>query len=253
MSIRAVINVATTPLYLRGQARLKQSILEASPGVGFDWRAYTGTPTGRCPPHAQRPYAFKAYALEMARRDGMQTLLWCDSSIVCLRDLRPLFERIERDGYWIANNGWTNYEWTADSAYEALFPAIMTPPPYPSGIVAARLVNRTIRHVVATAFGISVQHPIGRAILDQYFHLASETIAFCGPWTNAAYDGGLATRRTSTMRECGPADVRGHRHDQTALSVIAWRLGCELTSCPDIFAYYDGRCDSTILAAKMIE
>jgi len=31
--------------------------------------------------------------------------------------------------------------------------------------------------------------------------------------------------------------VRGHRHDQTAASVIAWRLGFELTNPPNIFAY----------------
>ena len=239
MAIRSVINVATTPHYMRGQERLYKSIHENSPGVGFDVRKYSQEPTMSCPPHATVPYAFKAYALEIARRDGMETLLWCDSSIVCLRDLTPLFERIERDGYWIANNGWTNAQWTADSAYAALFPEHV----YPNGDVCwedARGYNRAIPHVVATAFGLSMRHETGRAILAEYFRLASETKAFCGPWKN------------TPETPCGSPECLGHRHDQTALSVIAWRMGCKLTSCPEIFSYWEGRNESTILAAKGI-
>lgn len=237
--IRAIVNVATTPQYSRGQARLLDSIRKNSPGVGFDWRGWTDLPSTSCPPHDLVPYAFKAYALRIAANYGGETLLWCDSSIVCLRDLTPLFERIEREGYWIARNGWTNYEWTADSAYPDLFPD--------ETLDVSRVINKQIPHVVATAFGVSTRHPTGKAILDEYYRLAN-TKAFCGPWRNAEWTGPTSLRRGI----CGPADVLGHRHDQTALSVIAWRLGCQLTNCPEIFAYYDKANESTILAAKGI-
>ena len=45
------------------------------------------------------------------------TLLWCDACIVPVRPLEPLWEKIERDGYWFCANGWSNYEWTAALAY----------------------------------------------------------------------------------------------------------------------------------------
>ena len=46
-----------------------------------------------------------------------------------------------------------------------------------------------------------------------------------GPWRNDA------------TTPCGGPDVLGHRHDQTALSVIAARAGCKLTEPPEFFAY----------------
>ena len=59
-------------------------------------------------------------------------------------------------------------------------------------------------------------------------------------------------RHEKRMAPCGipgPLDVLGHRHDQTALSVIAWRLGCVLDAPPDTFAYKGGENEKTILIA----
>lgn len=211
----AVVNVATTDHYRRGTARLRMSRFTS------DARFYLWMyePPG-CPPHLERAYAFKAYALNAAADDGADLLLWCDSCILPVRSLEPLWARIERDGYWFARNGFSNYEWTADSAYPDLFPG--------ESLEDARAINRTIPHVVATAFGLNVRSEIGRAFLDEYFRLASETRAFCGPWT-----GGIGVQ---------------HRHDQTCASVIAWRLGMKLVDPPEIFSYPPGD-ERTILIA----
>ena len=237
--MRAVVNVATGS-YVRGQERLTEWCA-AHDVEYFTWRDQI--PAGS-PSHKDVPYAFKAYALRSAQAGGAKTLLWADACILPIRSLEPLWERIERNGYWIGNNGWTNYEWTADSAYAELFASTL------KGLERLfleddlRLLNRRIPHVVATTFGLSLEHPIGRAILDEYFRLASSTKAFCGPWKNTNYAG------QGDLRDvCGPSDVRGHRHDQTALSVIAWRFRCELTNSPDIFAYAPGQTENTILVA----
>lgn len=239
---RAIVNVATTPGYQRGQRRLEAALratgdICSSDPLSAAWFPWENLPQG-CPPHRERPYAFKAYGLKAASLRQCDSLLWLDSSIVPVQPLAPLWERIERDGYWISRNGWSNYEWTAEAAYPALFGD------WQGDAERLREVNRKIPHVVATAFGLSLRHPIGRAILDEYYRLASETDAFCGPWRN------------EPTTPCGPADVHGHRHDQTALSVIAWRLGAVLTDPPDVFAYAnrDGSVDPrTILEARGIE
>lgn len=242
MSKRAIVSVATGH-YVVGQTRLSAQLGDSFPLVNWvkipaEW-----------PSHQAKPYAFKAYALKEA--SGYDTLLWCDASIVLgPRPLADLFEKIERDGYWIARNGWTNYEWTADSAYPALFPGVDPE--------QAREVNRTIPHVVATAFGLSMNHPLGRVFLAEYYRLASETDAFCGPWANAACakDGPVITVSTYVdprrVNICGPWDVRGHRHDQTAASVIAWRLKMKLSDCPEWFAYKGSETDKTCLVAAGI-
>src|ERR1700735_3619574 len=110
---RAVVNVATGARYQRGQARLLQALAKygTATAVAMHW----GSIALVWPPHAERPYAFKAYAL-MSASISHDLLLWCDSSILPLRSLEPLWERIERDGYWFSDNGYSNYTWTANSA-----------------------------------------------------------------------------------------------------------------------------------------
>lgn len=240
---RCVVNVATTPQYQRGQDRL-MAALRNTGSISF------GPLPVAWPTHRDKPYAFKAYALKEASKHA-ELLLWCDSCILPIRSLEPLWERIERDGYWFSRNGWSNYEWTAEEAYPDLFTdpkwggrEAIGPPPQ-RWLEDAKNINRGIEHVVATAFGLSMRHPKGRAFLDEYYRLASETRAFCGPWWNLNHK----DCPTSKTTVCGPSDVRGHRHDQTAASVIAWRLGFELTSAPNIFAYKGGETEQTILVA----
>ena len=252
--MRAVVNWASGR-YVAGQERLTEW-LSAHDEEYFIWRDQL--PAG-APKHEDVPYAAKAYALRSVQAGGARTLLWTDACILPIAPLGPLWERIERDGYWISSQagpepdrGWSNYEWTADSAYPALFPQWQHKNWAGDDYASAKSVNRTIPHVVATTFGVSLDHPTGRAILDEYFRLASTTNAFCGPWTNSCYGTSkpeLVVNPNPRQHPCGPADVRGHRHDQTALSVIAWRLGCKLSQWPEIFAYRGHEDERTILCA----
>jgi hypothetical protein len=219
---RCVVNVATDR-YVIGQNRL--SALLTVPLV-----KWTDSLPPTSPAHNDVPYAFKAWALFEAARMGYSTLLWADACIVP-RDLTPLFERIERDGYWMSRNGWWNAEWTAESAYADL------------GVT--REENARIPHVVATAFGISLRHFKGAAFLAEYLRLA-QTNAFRGPWWNSNHP---EYRHLSHAERCGGSLVRGHRHDQSCASVIAWKLGFELTNPPDIFSYLGGETEKTVLIA----
>ena len=235
MSRRCVVNVGTGR-YITGTMRLQAQVRANGACAMQSWTENTPE---RWPSHQRKPYAFKAYALKETAGFA-DTLLWCDSSMVLgSRPLADLFEKIETDGYWIARNGWTNYEWTADSAYPHLFPGV--------DLEDAREMNRKIPHVVATAFGLSMKHSVGRVFLAEYFRLASQTSAFCGPWTN-----GPAYHDNARQAPCGPPDVHGHRHDQTAASVLAHRLGMKLSDCPEWFSYFGGETDKTCLIAKGI-
>lgn len=222
-----IVNVATGRHYGRGQRRLSAACNRHAMAM---WR--DELPAG-CPSHAEVPYAFKAFALASAAARGHKLLLWCDASILPIAPLEPLFDRIERDGYWISRNGWSNGEWTADSAYPDL------------GV--SREENWKIQHVIATAWGVSVRHPIGYLVLAEYLRLA-KTRAFCGPWRNRNHPDS-AKLPPEQSAPCGPPEVRGHRHDQTALSVIAWKLSLSLTDPPNVLAYKGGETDKTILVA----
>jgi hypothetical protein len=169
-------------------------------------------PTG-CPEHSEVPYAFKAWGIRDAIKAHYTHILWCDACIIP-RDLTPIWEMLDRQGYWISRNGWTNWEWTAQSAYPLL------------GVTPEE--NKQIPHVVATTFGINANHPTGQKIAEEYFRLAQNG-SFCGPWT-----GGVGIQ---------------HRHDQTALSLIAHRVGAKLTDPPKYFAYKGWETPETCLVA----
>lgn len=242
---RCIVNVATGP-YARGQARLAASLPDFGRiHNGKSWITHDDPSEKReqilmtwcdklppgSPTHERVPYGFKAFALNAADQADCKLILWVDASIVPYQSLTDLWGKIERDGYWISNNGWTNAEWTAESAYRDL------------GIT--REENERIPHVVATAFGLNLAHDKGRAFLDEYYRLA-ETRAFCGPWWNSNFP---EYQGRAGAAPCGDERVRGHRHDQTAASVIAWKLGMELTNPPAWFAYRGGETTDTVLVA----
>lgn len=211
--MRTVVTVATGP-YIKGQQRLLAEVVRQD----YNYKHWSGSLPGGSPAHKDVPYAFKAFAMKAAaaEQDGENTtLLWCDSCMIPIRSMEPIWEQIESDGYFVMNNGFSNYEWTADSAYKDLFPRLTYD-------CACRL-NREISHVVGGLVGLDLTKDVGQKFLAEWYRLASETKAFCGPWINA-------------NAACGPPDVRGHRHDQTALSVIAWSLDCKLTD-PPIMSY----------------
>lgn len=215
--MRAVINVATGR-YVIGQNRLRAALGDTRL-ISWANKLPPYSPT-----HQEIPFAFKAWALKAAADEGARTLLWADACIVPAQPLERLWEKIESDGYWIADNGFSNAEWTVPEAYADL------------GVTPDE--NERVPHVVATTFGISLNHPIGQYIFDEYLRLA-QTKAFCGP----------VRLLQGTRVSRGDMQVSGHRHDQTALSLIAYRAGCGLTKSPDFFAYKGGETEATVLLA----
>lgn len=228
---RAIVSVATNDYYGRGQNRLLQHACKVAPDAEpWFWRPGDHWPE-KCPPHEIVPFAFKAFALMDAAGAGYEQLLWLDACMVPLKRIDPIWAHAECYGAWLHENGYSNYEWTADEAYESLFPSV--------SIAIARGINRLIPHVVGGAFAIDLTHLGGRHFLAEYFRLASKTSAFCGPWTNANHvdQPGELRPYNRHYAPCGPADVRGHRHDQTALSVLAKRVLVPLTKGREFFAY----------------
>jgi hypothetical protein len=226
---RCIVNVATGH-YVIGQRRLRDSPY-IDPAEILTW---ADVMPPHSPSHLDVPYAFKAHAMRVAAEGGSDLVLWADACILPLRPLDRLWQQIETDGHWICRNGWANAEWTCDAAYPYL------------GVTPED--NWQIPHVVATAFGLNLRHPTGRAAMDEYLRLA-QTRAFCGPWCNRNHPDYAHMGLSGRCAPCGPVSVRGHRHDQTALSVIAWKLGMRLTDAPAVFSYRRGETDQTDLVA----
>lgn len=108
--IRTVINLSTQKYWV-GQDRLKASI-NGSYNTVF-WKHEQEVGTG---PHSENNYSFKPLAFKIANEIGYKKLLWLDASINVIKDLRPIFDIIETDGYFFQDSGWMNERWTNDRA-----------------------------------------------------------------------------------------------------------------------------------------
>jgi hypothetical protein len=100
--------------------------------------------------------------------DRHDALLWCGAAVKPVQSLGPLWERIE----------------------------------------SARSINQEIPQVIAAAFGLNLRSAIDRRFPDVYYRLASETRAFCGPWSNSnntPLEVAAESRKDGTVRTSGSA------------------------------------------------
>lgn len=74
--------------------------------------------------HAESPYGFKVHAFEWAFSQGFVHVLWLDSVISLVKDPQPIFETIERDGFFcLADAEWISRTSRADLfSYHKLTP-----------------------------------------------------------------------------------------------------------------------------------
>lgn len=206
---KVIVSVGVGSWFAKGIDRFEKTAREH----GYDgdflvWK--NGYPEGS-PTHQQVPYAFKTLAMLEAIEQRYDSALWVDAAIVVIKPLDALWEQIERDGYWIPLNGWDTGQWCADRALD------------PLGITRDQAFD--IPHAMACAMGFDLRDRVTCAVLGEWKRLALETDAFKGPWNNKNH-------------VCSQDDrVLGHRHDQTAIGVLAWRYGWRLTACPLHISY----------------
>lgn len=185
---RAIVNVSTDK-YRRGQNRLHDSLQGKTDAkiLLFDSEAAVGAA-----PHAEMNYSFKPMAIIKAYEMGYRQILWLDASMQAIKSLDPIFEIIERDGYFFQDSGWPNSRWTSEVAIEYF------------GTNEGEMLSSGV-------LGVDLDNEIGYKFFDQ--------------WTQAMRDGMFN----------GSWD--DHRHDQTAASLIAYKMGLKLQPGNTFFVY----------------
>ncbi len=225
-STDCIINVACGNWYPQGQDRL---ILNLD-AVGYrgdmmPWR--DRFPQGRT--HAEVPYGFKPFAFDEARKQGFQRVLWLDAAEVIEKPVTPIFDHIEKQGYFLMNNvGFNTGEWCSDAALQSL------------GL--DRETSFAMPHLMACVMGFDFSKPRSHEFLDAWIRLANDGKTFPGKHSNANGEVSKNPR------------VRGHRHDQTAASVLALRLGLNRWVDPFDWIHYPcwthKKRDSVIMESK---
>lgn len=196
MNEQCVVNFGSGS-FDRGEKRIRASFLEH--GYDGDFLFFHHEDELSCPAHQEVPYAFKAYALKDAQRRGYRYVLWVDSSVYAVGPVEKAFGIIKNLGYLLLLNGWTTGQWCSDAALETL------------GLTREEAFE--YRHIMACVMGLDLMDSSAQYFLEQYYALANDGITFKGAWSNKNHEVSQDDR------------VLGHRHDQTAASVIASKLG----------------------------
>lgn len=193
-----VVNVSVGQWYPTAQSRMVASLrAHGYRGETLLWR--DALPPG-CPAHGTTPYAFKPWAIQHARAQGFQRVVWLDSSIVAVNSLAPIAEWLATQSVFVpayrANMVGT---WASDAALQWLQ-------------IDREQALRIHCLEAGTAFFDFTQAAAGR-VFERWHAAALAGTPFRG------------SHRNDLGQVSADPRVLGHRHDQTILSIIAWQEG----------------------------
>lgn len=138
-----------------------------------------------CPKHSVNPYAFKPYAFIEAMKKDYDVVFWMDASCYLIKDIQPILDMVERDGYFMHEAGHWTGTWANDKSLEYFF--------------TTREAAMKIPMFTAGCFGLNLKSEIGTKFLMRWYDAANA----------GAFKGSHAD----------------HRHDMTCGSIIANQLG----------------------------
>jgi len=206
---RCVINFARGGWYVNGQERLRSSLIQThftGHTLFIRDEASIGAPT-----HENCPYGFKPFLLQAAFENGYESVLWCDASVWAIRNIEPMFAHIEQEGHMFFVNTCTG-EWTSDACLQVF------------GLSREDAMNITM--LMGICMGFNLKSPLTQQFLEEWLAHAKDGVSFPGSWTN---------ERRQVSKD---PRVKGHRHDQSVASILAWKFGMNLVVAHETFFQY---------------
>lgn len=99
--------------YRKAADRLSDSLKKFS---DVPLQIYTNESWIGAPLHQDNPYAFKIFCIENTlKNSGTQQVLWLDSSVYAVKDIQPIWDLIDRDGYVMQEAGHVVGNWCNDN------------------------------------------------------------------------------------------------------------------------------------------
>jgi hypothetical protein len=216
--------------YPRGVSRMIDAFHKV--GGGYEIQAWVnvlppGTPDLRRPECDYTPYAAKPRALWYALDHGADIAILLDAAFFPIRHILPLVDWVSGNGYYLCKNGYKVGEWCSDDCLASM------------GEERERLMS--LDDVSSYAVGINRANKTALSLANLWA-ISSSAMTICGNHTAPGHQG----------RNVGPVSidprVKGHRHDQCVLSILANNLGltrwCER---PKFTAYLGHENESTVL------
>lgn len=194
---KCIVTFSNTDRYDKLALRMRQSVEK----YGIDFIHYRSYEEIGCKPHTEYPYAFKPYAIQKAREQGYNNILWLDSAIYLIKSPDLIFKYIKDNGVLLFDNiGFSIGSFTHNECL--------------AHFNMGRDEANESKMVMACAIGFNFNSDLGTDVFNNYLGFA-HTNAYQGSWDN-------------------------HRHDQSVISCIAHKKGIELLHPNNTFIAYWG-------------
>lgn len=182
--------------YIQNLARLSESLRDNFDG---DFLGFINESSLGCESHGENPYSFKIYAIQKAIDAGYENILYLDTSVFAIKNVNPIFEEIQTNGFIFQEAGHYLGVWANDLTLNHF------------GISRDEAMNMLM---IGNAgfLGLNIKSEIGLTFFKMWKE-SMEAGCFKGAWTNE-------TKSESQDERC-----KGARHDMSASSAIANKLG----------------------------
>jgi hypothetical protein len=197
MKKRCIINFASGDWYPIGQRRLVESILAFS---DVDILTFSNYEEVNSPTHTETPYAFKLRCFHTALERGYTSVLWCDSSLYAMSNPDRIFEIIESEGYFMC-------------AVEDHPISTCTNDKMLSYFGITRDEGENVTSIHAALIGFDFKNSLA---LEFFSKWEAAIPVFPGAYSNEKFTESVDPR------------CKGHRHDQSAASIIAYLMKLKL-------------------------
>ena len=181
---RVIINLATDN-YKKSRKRLYKS-LQQFPVDKLFWTKESDVGS---PSHRDNPYAFKVYAFKKAIELGYKKILWLDSSVFAIRNISPVFDIIDEEGYIMQYAGHLVGNWANDKSLEYFG-------------ISRDDAMRLKMYGNAGFLGLNMDFEVSRKFFEM--------------WEKSMFDGMfIGNWRNENNTESQDERCNGHRHDMT--------------------------------------
>jgi len=173
--------------YFNYAERLKDSL------KGVDFHLFTKENLQH-PSHSEVPYSFKPYAINELKKN-YDIVIWADSCVYSIKSLDKFIDYISINGFAFFDNiGYTIGDYTSDECLNNL----------------GMSRDESFKHpmIMACLMGFNFKNEKANKLFKEYFNATKIKGCYEGDWTNEANQVSQDNR------------VKGHRHDQSVMSII---------------------------------
>lgn len=171
---------------------------ESLQSIGFpmeNYFAFRNYGEFNSPTHSDLPYAFKPFAIQEIRKKGFETIIWMDSPVYAVKNIDAFIEYVKLNGFIFFDNlGYTIGDYTSDQCL--------------TNFNMSREESFKQQMIMACLMGFNFKNQLATKLFNEYFIAINFYGNYEGDWTNESNQVSKDNR------------VKGHRHDQSVMSII---------------------------------